>query len=122
MATLNDMMTFDRVIYVGPDGTINTNVVGYDDPEVSVPADDEGQILKSDEEIMQERVNYTGWTLLSGWSGQYSYSGPIMHPSEFIGGGLERHIRETPGYYAAVIVYVDGEEDPAGWAVVYRED
>jgi len=75
-----------------------------------------------------------GWELLSGFSGQYSYSGPIMHNSEFVGGGLERHILETPGYWVAVVVeshcqYTQencSEEsgcdcDPAGWAVAHKE-
>jgi hypothetical protein len=63
--------------------------------------------------------------LLDGFSGQYGYSGPIMHPSEFIGGGMERHIRETPGLYVAVVVtdldVDDGDDDAVGWAVAYRE-
>jgi hypothetical protein len=42
-----------------------------------------------------------------------------MHTSEFVGGGLEDHIRETPGSYAVVIVRCDDGED-AGWAVAYR--
>jgi hypothetical protein len=45
-----------------------------------------------------------GWTLLSGFTGQDGYNGPVMHASEYVGGGLERHIRETPGYYVVLIV------------------
>lgn len=66
------------------------------------------------------------WTLLTGYSGQYRYSGPIMHESEFIGGQLEQDILAQDGYYVAVVCYdldlEDGEDDKiAGWAVAYRE-
>jgi hypothetical protein len=51
-----------------------------------------------------------------------------MHNSEFIGGGLERLILETPGYYVAVYCTwtpeddADEDEDTVeGWAVAYRE-
>lgn len=43
-----------------------------------------------------------GWELLTGFTGQYGYSGPAMHSSEYIGGGLERHIRRTPGLYTVL--------------------
>jgi hypothetical protein len=42
-----------------------------------------------------------------------------MHPSEYVGGGLEDHIRETPGTYVAIVVRCSDGED-AGWAVAYR--
>ena len=43
-----------------------------------------------------------GWELLTGFTGQYSYNGPGMHPSEYIGGGLASHILDTPGLYAVL--------------------
>jgi hypothetical protein len=65
-----------------------------------------------------------GWTLLSGYTGQYGYSGPIMHNSEFIGGRLADDILSTPGTYVALICYwlddEDSDEDETyseGWAI-----
>lgn len=57
----------------------------------------------------------TGWELLTGFTGQYSYNGPAMHPSEYIGGGLARHILDTPGLYT--VLY--GQDS---WYVAYRDE
>jgi hypothetical protein len=79
-----------------------------------------------------------GWKLHTGASGQQGYSGPIMHDSEYIGGGLADHIlASAPGTrWCALINYVDTpnemcsidcdpeagcDHDIAGWAVAYRE-
>lgn len=64
----------------------------------------------------------TGWELMNGYSGQYRYSGPIMHESEYIGGKLERDILESDGYYVAVVCTDLGASDDSvcGWAVAYR--
>lgn len=120
---LNDIMEFDHIIRVAEDGTITEprDIYGYFDLNVAMDGTD--QFEMSD-----------GWELLQGFTGQYSYNGPVMHPSEFIGGGLERHIRETPGYYVALVVNgscdYDGttecdvehgcECEPAGWAVAFK--
>jgi hypothetical protein len=69
-----------------------------------------------------------------------------MHASEYVGGGLEDHIRETPGLWVAVVVSCLPDEDPedpedhdpegceacerrdtgdfepAGWAVLHMDD
>jgi hypothetical protein len=106
--TLNDIMDPDHIIQVQPDGTI-TEPQGIYAPELN-----DGE-LEGDE-----------WSLLDGWSGQYSYRGPIMHPSEYIGGALADHIIENPGYYVAVMNYMDDDGDgngvePDGWAVAFKE-
>lgn len=49
-----------------------------------------------------------------------------MHNSEYIGGGMERDILSTPGYYVALVCYYFPEEEGGdmeseGWAVAYRE-
>jgi hypothetical protein len=104
MSSLNDVMEIDHVIQVHEDGTIT------DAPQnVWAPS-------LYDDELDDDR-----WSLMKGYSGQYSYSGPIMHPSEFIGGRMEDDIREAPGYYVALVnVDLDDEEAEAGWAVAYR--
>jgi hypothetical protein len=68
-----------------------------------------------------------GWTLLTGYSGQDRYAGPVMHASEMIGGRMAEDILSTPGVYTATTVEVDPTDDepdpfPAGWAVARRLD
>ncbi len=56
-----------------------------------------------------------------------------MHASEYVGGGLERYILETPGVYVTLVDYpvcdtdceygCDGEGcEPDGWAIAYKEE
>lgn len=112
-------MQFDHVIRVDADGSV-TEPTGVYAPEIHVSADDDGQILDSDETEMREYVERQGWTLLTGYTGQHGYHGPIMHPSEFIGGTLARDILAAPGLYVALVVDTLDDDEPAGWAVAYR--
>ncbi len=111
---LNDLMEIDHVIAVYPDGTIADAPRGVYAPEV----------YWSGGEVDYAGADRAGWSLIEGYSGQEGYSGPIMHPSEYIGGSLETHIRQTPGYFAAIVVTdldaEEGEDDAAGWAVAYK--
>lgn len=120
---LNELMEFDHIVEVHKDGTVTDadSVRGYFDLNVASDGTDEFDMSE-------------GWELLSGFTGQYSYNGPVMHPSEFIGGGMERYILEHPGYYVALVVEArcdyDGSTDcdpetgcncePAGWAVAFK--
>jgi len=117
--TLNDLMQVDHVIRVDGDGCI-TDADGMYAPELMMETDDDGQILDSHERAYIDEVKRQGWDLLTGWTGQYSYHGPIMHSSEYVGGHLEDHIRETPGFYAVITVECDDDE-AAGWTIAYRE-
>lgn len=120
---LDKIMEFDRVIRVNADGTVNANVPNVWAPEVYVGTDEDGQISDDDERTMISELRSHGWELLTGWTGQYSYNGPIMHPSEYVGGRLAEHILSTPGLYAVVAVEtLDDNEESAGWAVAYRAD
>lgn len=105
---LNSIMEFDHVIRVRDDGSV-TDEPGLYAPDVY--SEDDGSVT----------IGGTGWGLLNGYSGQESYSGPVMHPSEYIGGGMARDILAEPGVYVAVVVsdYSDGETD--GWAVLRRD-
>lgn len=103
---LTDIMEFDHVIRVHDDGRI-TAPRGIWAPE-----------------LHDGELDSAGWSLLDGFSGQYRYSGPIMHSSEFIGGGMETYIRETPGVYVSLVDYPVCGDDcencdcyPDGWAV-----
>jgi len=120
MKSLNDLMEFGRVVRSDGAGNVSDSdvpdSVQYGAPEmVYVLLDSDGQAIRDwavGSDFTIEGVP-DDWTLLTGFTGQYGYNGALMHPSEFIGGGLERHIRENAGYYVAVIV--DGLlDDPTG--------
>lgn len=128
---LNAVMEFEHVIRVHEDGTVTE---GYDlmAPDLTAEVDADGQCIHGDEELIRQANSYRdSWELLGGFTGQYGYNGVVLHPSEFIGGGLARHILETPGYYVAVTVECQGPDndpdenenpyEPAGWAVAFKE-
>lgn len=119
---LNALMEFDHVIQVHEDGTV-TEPTGIYAPEVNVSSDPDGQIHDSDESDMRQNVERQGWTLMRGYTAQYHYSGPLMHPSEYIGGQLEQDIVAEPGYYVAVVAETADHHqgEPAGWVVARRD-
>lgn len=96
---LNQLMEFDHVIRVHEDGTV------MEEPNTYAP------------ELHDGELEGNGWTLLDGYSGQYGYSGPIMHDSEYIGGGMADDILSTPGVYVALVDYPLDDSEPEGWAV-----
>lgn len=116
--TLNDIMDFHHVIRV-VNGKISDNVPHdreYWAPELH---------WYDDTHVFQPYLDFCGWELMNGYSGQCGYSGPIMHESEYIGGRMERDIIARDGYYVALPcdTMPDGEDEesePVGWAVAYR--
>ena len=109
--TLNEAMDFDSVIYSHGDGTVS-DAHTMRSPYVYIAEQEDGTWVG---EALDEP-----WELVDG------FSGPYMHASEYVGGGLARHILETAGYYVAVVVTpvpldecedVDSDE----WAVAYTE-
>lgn len=123
--SLNEKMDFWSGVEVLEDGSV---VQGADTPsfELYMRLDDNGVWV--DDFQMPE-----GWALMTGYSGQDSYNGPVMHPSEYIGGGMERDILATPGVYVCLVVECDcgyTEEfctedvgcdcEAAGWVVAYK--
>lgn len=68
----------------------------------------------------------SGWeTITDGMSGQYSYNGPIMHPSEYIGRRIGEELlrlaEDGPVTFVAVVVESRGDdEEAAGWTVVRK--
>ena len=118
--TLNAEMEFDLIVYSHGDGTISDV-----NPYVSLWGPDIYTIEQEDGTWTEEDLEGP-WSLLTGLSGQHDYSGGHMHASEYIGGGLARHILETPGFYMAAVVCPvpldeDGDEEPDSWAVAYTE-
>lgn len=100
-ATLTDIMDFDHVVRVYPDGT----VIGQ--PGVYAPS------------LFDDDLDSDDWTLLDGFSGQQGYSGPLMHQSEYVGGGLETYIRSHPGLYVSLVNTPADDSEPTEWAVAY---
>lgn len=121
MSSLNSDMQPDHVVQINEDGAVEDgHVQGVYAPELHVGTDEDDQILPEHDKALMEDATRQGWTLLRGWSQQDGYGGPLMHPSEFVGGRLEDHIRENPGLYVAVVIDTEGDQ-PAGWAIAYRE-
>src|SRR3954471_10532989 len=109
---LQKIADFDHPFVVGVDGSL------YDATSAFAPEVYHSET--TDIEIMAD-----GWEALSGFTGQYSYHGPVMHSSELLSGRIAKHILATPGLYVVVAVEVMPENDedhpaPAGWAVLRR--
>lgn len=113
---LTDVMDFDHVVEVHPDGSVSDADTGIWAPEAWCQNGDYRKPVLSSQPGRE-------WTLLDGYSGQYLYHGPIMHPSEFIGGKMADDILAEPGLYALIEVRDldadtdNGEDDSVGWAV-----
>lgn len=119
---LNDVLGFDTgAIEVHEDGTV-TRTDDYA-PELCMEVDEDGQHIHADDSDLHGQATEQGWELLTGWTGQYSYNGPVMHSSEYIGGRLAEYILETPGTYTALVVNTDQLENDdffAGWAIARK--
>jgi hypothetical protein len=121
--TLSDIMEFDHVIRVNKDGRI-TDDIGTQ--ALHAPELHDGEVDGS--VLHDQKGRPLKWDLMTGYTGQYGYRGPIMHSSEFIGGGLADDILATPGLYVALVNYCSADDSEAvddtdtgtvaeGWAV-----
>lgn len=111
-SSLDSQMGFDHVVEVHADGSV-TDAQGVYAPSVYDWETNTGL----------PEMDGSGWSFFSdGYTGQYGYSGPVMHASEFIGGRLEKDILAEPGLYVVVSVedMNDGDE-PFGWAVLRKD-
>jgi len=143
--TLSDLMEFEHVIRV-ENGVATDRMPDGERIPLWAPECINDGFTRIGETAPRHIEQGTGWTLMDGYSGQYGYSGPIMHASEFIGDGctMHRDILATDGYYVTVVCTVlsdctcgregepygnlhdddcpinSGEDDVAGWAVAYR--
>lgn len=100
--------------------------------------DRDGNVVKVDAwapevYLSQDGLEVPGdWEAVNGYSGQYGYSGPVMHPSEVMDGSkMEEYVRENPGTYALVVpanvdAYdsddPDAEVDVDGWVLLKLND
>jgi hypothetical protein len=117
---LDDAMYFEHVILVRADSTVDTDPRKTWSHTPYVP-ETHVYVTWRDSQVLQEHetewtgcMHAAGWTPERGWSSQNRYRGPFMHASEFIGGGLERHILQTPGLWAAVVVECLREDPKPG--------
>ena len=101
LTPLTYIMDFDLVVRVDPDGMIT------EARDVQAPS------------LFDDDLDSTVWTLLDGFSGQHGYSGPLMHQSEYVGGGLESYIRSHPGLYVSLVNTPADDTEPTEWAVAY---
>ena len=106
---LQDIADFDHPFIVTDEGTVEDAPSGVYAPSVCHDPDDD---------IV---IDGEGWDALTGYTGQYSYHGAVMHASEYIGGGLADDILATPGTYVVTVVNAGpdcDDDEPAGWAVL----
>lgn len=89
---------FDRVFAVREDGTVDSaNPYHYCAPEAIEPA--------------PYATELDGWQLpLSGFTGQDRYTGPWLHDSEVIAGGVADYVLAHPGYWVAIYAQYDCQE------------
>lgn len=111
--SLSQALDFDRIIKITSNGEIDTEArCGHHAPEIIDPAPYE--------------LAHDGWSLItSGLTGQDSYSGPWLHNSEVIEGGVARAIlahaqNHQGGYYVAI--YGEYECSECGGAGLVRQD
>lgn len=123
------------LVTVWPDGVVTVDTDRADAPRLpdtlDALTDDTGSYTPDTDPDLIRQARAYGWELVTGASGQYGYRGPVMHPSEYIGGGLADRILgaddDAPHatWWGAVVVESDGEEDGErdadGWALAYRE-
>lgn len=132
MFDLNTVMEFDHIIQVDSDG--NAYDAQLSQAPVYAPSaedDPEHDVLLDGEPWKDSK-----WSLMTGYTGQYGYNGPVMHASEFIGGSMAEFILSNPGLYVAIVVEAPCDYDgltlceldtgcdceAAGWAVAYILD
>lgn len=126
---LNAIMEFDHVIEVHEGGSITSRDDLYA-PDLNGDELDGGCELFGSfhgSTVTGDTVTRDRWVLMNGYSGQDRYPGPIMHNSEYIGGGMETDIRENPGVYVALVCYwppdteagesIEDGDLAEGWAV-----
>lgn len=110
---LSNLMEFDHVIAVGPDGEAYDGIRGKFAPDCF--------------NVDPYHNSIEGWELLTGYTGQHGYDGPWMHDSEQLSGRMVDDILDRPGYYVAVYASYPDEDEPEdgqtyeeGWAVAYK--
>lgn len=115
---LNTVIDFDCPFTVTADGTVIAD-------DRDAPSGPDGVVCEPD--LAGLSICGLGWSPVTGYSGQYGYSGPVMHASEQLAGGMARDILATPGTYLVTCVYSeideDGNaEDPTAWILLRLDE
>ena len=132
--TLDSITDWGRPFTVAPiEGTLVSAQITF--PKIPAPESLEMYRVDGEEDWQYDPAALGGWSTFSdGASGQYGYDGPILHPSEFLGGGLAKKVLTTPGTYVLVDVSYQEEEefddegyvildyDPSGWVVLKKDE
>lgn len=123
---LSEIMEFGAVVRVGPGGSV-WKVSAFHAPEVYQDFSDDGFSYQGEPYVEGD----ADWKPLTGYSGQHGYSGPMMHSSEYIGGGMAQAILDAPGVYVATVPSPGNapEVDEEGfdvevdsWVVLFAEE
>lgn len=79
-----------------------------------------------------DEIDGSDWeTWSQGYTGQYGYSGPVMHNSEYLGGRMASDLLADPGTYvvtAATWTHIDednNDDEPyfvEGWVVLKKKE
>lgn len=107
--TLKRLVEFDCPFTVDEQGNVTDRLEGVHAPD-----------------LLDDELSDTAWSFWStGYTRQDSYSGPVMHNSEQLAGGMARDLLAEPGTYCLVVAYwsPEGDDenvplDAEGWAVV----
>lgn len=113
--TLNSSVEFEcPFLVVGPN-TIEPRPDAIS-PEVTIETDADGQYIGDPE-------TWDGWEFVTGYSGQYRYSGPCMHSSEYLGGRMAQDVLDDVGavYVVCAVYPLDGSE-PESWVLLRKAD
>lgn len=109
---LSHLIEFDVAFTITPHHLIVDPGEGSPAPEVHVVDDGDVHVCSDEWETWSD-----------GMSNQWGYSGPILHPSEFLGGGMARELLATPGEYVITeVVDPDDPDSPAGWIILKRKE
>ena len=115
--TRDDMWLTRRIDMDGPFTVTTCHVVtdwheGLHAPEACW-SEDGGLEVLSDE--------WEAWS--TGMCNQWGYTGPIMHPSEYLGGGMAQTLLDEPGTYVITeVVDLDDPDAPVGWIMLKRKE
>lgn len=106
--TLNRAIEFDCPFEVHDDGTVTSAHGLYAPADVYWIEDTNG--------IGDIEMDNSSWYPLYGFSSQYNYPGPVMHPSEYVGGRMAQEMLDNPGVYVVTAVTcLTDDDDIAGW-------
>lgn len=113
--------------------TLN-GAIDFDCPFTVHPADSSGRVVVTHADgvhapeglidvVTVDDFDDDRWELVTGYSGQHRYSGPIMHDSETLSGGMARDVLATPGTYVVMASqYLCTDEEHANGEPVTDDD